>query len=393
MKRISIAAGAAALALALSACSGGEQPQGRPDPAVVVSTPLIQEVADWDEYVGRFEAIENVEIRPRASGYLAGVHFKDGQYVKKGQLLFTVDARPAQAALAQAKAQVAQAQASLANARTEMARSKTLAAAQAASQEELEARTAALRSAEAQVAAANAVVRARELDVAFTRVSAPISGRISERRVDVGNSVAADQTVLTTIVSTDKLHFVFQGSEALLLKYQRTQSGTREGTPVRVKLSDEAEFSRSGTLDFVDNAVDTGAGTIRARAIIPNGDGFLKPGMFGNLMLEGSKPYQGMLVPDSAVIADSARRLVYVVDKDGKVAPRPVELGPLVGSLRVIRGGLTAEDRVIIDGVQRARPGAKVQPKDGKIEMKADAKPAAPTQSAPPASVAMPVGR
>lgn len=393
MKSVSIAATAAVLALALSACSGGEEAPQPPAPPVVVSTPLVQEVADWDEYVGRFEAIQNVEVRPRASGYLSGVHFQDGQYVKKGQLLFTVDARPAQAALAQAKAQAAQAQATLANARTELARSKSLAASQAASQEELESRTAGLRSAEAQIAAANAVVRARELDLSFTRVTAPISGRISERRIDVGNSVVADQSILTTIVSTDKLHFVFQGSEALLLKYQRAQTGARAGTPVRVKLSDEAEFGRSGTLDFVDNVVDAGAGTIRARAIISNSDGFLKPGMFGNLMLEGSQPYQGMLVPDAAIVADSARRLVYVVDKEGTVAPRPVELGPLVGSLRVIRSGLKADERVVIDGVQRARPGAKVQPKDGKIEMTADAKPAAPIQSSPPASVAQPVGR
>lgn len=390
-KLIVLALGAA---LALSGCGGkadsGPPPMG--DPQVTVATPLQQEIVDWDEYVGRFEAMQTVEVRPRATGYLSGVHFRDGEYVRKNQLLFTVDPRPARAALAQAVAQLTQAQATLANARTELARSETLYASRAASKEEVESRQAGVRTAEAQVAGAQANVRARQLDLAFTRVTAPISGRISERRVDAGNSVTADQTVLTTIVSVTPLHFVFQGSEALLLKYQRGGAGTRAGTPVRIKLSDENDYVHAGTLDFVDNAVDSNAGTIRARAIVPNGDGFLKPGMFGSLRLEGSRPYNALLVPDTAIVADAARQLVYVVDKSGTVVARPVETGPLVGGLRVIRSGLSPQDRVIIGGIQRARPGQKVKAQNGRIEQPAGGAPPA-SAGPPPASTAQPAGR
>ncbi|MEI9850832.1 MAG: efflux RND transporter periplasmic adaptor subunit [Sphingomonas sp.] len=381
---------AAGAALALGGCSGGDSQTPPPAPPVTVAAPLVRDVVDWDEYVGRFEAVQNVEVRPRASGYLTAVHFRDGQYVRKGQLLFSVDSRPARAALDQARAQLVQAEAALANAHTELARSETLAAARAASQEELEARRATARSAAAQVNAARALVRARSLDVGFTGVFAPISGRISQRLVDPGNAVVADETLLTTIVSTDPLHFSFQGSEALLLKYQRAGTGA-EGTPVRVKLGDEAEYSRSGTLDFVDNAIDAGAGTIRARAVIPNPDGFLKPGMFGNLRLEASKPYPALLVPDTAVVADAARRIVYVVAKDGTIQARAVELGPLMGGLRVLRSGVGRGDQVVIGGIQRARPGQKVTPTQGKIEGgKAADAPA--ESSAPPSSTAQPAG-
>ncbi len=383
------------IALALAAC-GGKGDSGPPQqgaPPVTVSAPLVQDVVDWDEYVGRFEAIQNVEVRPRASGYLQGVFFRDGAYVKKGQLLFTIDPRQAQAAVAQAGAQLAQAQATLANARTELARSQTLAAQRAASQEEVEQRQAAVRAGQAQVAAAGANLRARRLDLGFTRVYAPISGRISERKVDAGNSVAADQTVLTTIVSVDPLHFVFQGSEALLLKYQREGAGVTNGTPVNVKLSDESDYSHPGTLDFVDNALDAGAGTIRARAVIPNPGGFLKPGMFGSLRLEASKPYPALLVPDTAVMADAARQIVFVVDKSNTVVARPVQTGPLRGNLRVIRGGLTRDDRVIIGGTQRARPGVKVTPQPGKIEAQPAAASGPPSSNALPAGTALPAGK
>ncbi|NYT40833.1 efflux RND transporter periplasmic adaptor subunit [Sphingomonas sp. R-74633] len=381
---------ALAATLALAGCGGGgQQPPQQGAPPVTVSAPLVQDVVDWDEFVGRFEAVQNVEVRPRATGYLQGVWFKDGQYVQKGQLLFTIDPRPAQAAVAQAAAQLAQAQATLANAQTEYARSEALVAQRAASQEELEQRRAALRSGSAQVAAAQANLRARKLDLGFTRVVAPLSGRISERKVDVGNTVATDQTVLTTIVSVDPLHFVFQGSEALLLKYQRQGTGDRNGTPVKIKLSDESEYSHSGTLDFVDNALDAGAGTIRARAIVSNPGGFLKPGMFGSARLEASRPYPALLVPDTAVMADAARQIVFVVDKSNTVTARPVQTGPLRGNLRVIRSGITKDDRVIIDGTQRARPGVKVTPQPGKITETAAA--SAPPSDAP-ASTALPAG-
>lgn len=382
------------LALALAACGGGAEEQAGPPPAmpVTVAAPLAQDVVDWDDFVGRFEAIQSVEVKPRATGYLQSVHFQDGQFVRAGQLLFTIDPRQSQAALAQAQAQLARAQATLANARTELARSRALAAQQAASVEEVEQRQAALRAGEADVAAARAAIRSQQLNVGFTRVTAPISGQISERQVDAGNSVTADQTVLTTIVSTNPLHFAFEGSEALLLKYQRQGGGGRSGSPVRIRLQDEATYVHAGTLDFIDNVINTGAGTVRARAVVANGGGFLKPGMFGHMRLSASQPYRALLVPDTAIVTDAARRVVYAVAKDGTVIARPVQLGPLVGNLRVVRSGLAPNERVIIDGVQRARPGQKVVPKAGRIPVSAGPEPSAGQAASTPSSTAIPVG-
>jgi RND family efflux transporter MFP subunit len=381
------------LLLLLAACSSGEGQAGPPPPMpVTVAKPVVREVLDWDDFVGRFEAVQRVEVKPRVTGYLQAVHFSDGQYVRQGQLLFTVDPRPAQAALALAEAQLARAQATLVNARTELARSRTLAAQQAASVEELEARQAAVRAGEADVAAGRASVRAAQLNVGFTRVVAPISGRVSDRRVDAGNAVNADETVLTTIVSTNPLHFVFDGSEAQLLKYQRQNAGTSLGTPVRIRLQDEATYAHAGRLDFVDNAVNEGAGTIRARAIVPNDDGLIRPGMFGHLRLQSSQPYRALMLPASAIVTDAARRIVYVVDKQGTVLVRPVELGPLMGDLRVIRSGIGPQDQVVINGLQRAMPGQKVQPKAGRIATAGGPEPAATPPPLQPSSVATPVG-
>ena len=393
LKNLASAVALAFATFSLHACSGqaAEEQKAPPPAPVTVATPIVQEVVDWDDFVGRFEAVQSVEVKPRASGYLQAVHFRDGDYVRQGQLLFTIDARPTQAALDQARAQLARAQAGMVNARTELARSRTLAASQAASVEEVEQRTAAVRVAQADIAAAEAAVRAQQLNVGFTRVLAPISGRVSERRVDAGNSVTADQTVLTTIVSTNPLHFAFEGSEALLLKYQRQGAGARIGTPIRIRLQDEATYSHAGTLDFVDTSVTAGAGTVRARAAIQNPDGFLRPGMFGHARLSASQPYRAMLVPDAAIVTDAARRVVYLVAPDGTVIARPVELGPLMGSLRVIRSGLRPNERVIINGIQRARPGQKVQPRPGRITPPSGPEPTAPTPAAAPSSVALPV--
>ncbi|MDQ8755427.1 efflux RND transporter periplasmic adaptor subunit [Sphingosinicella sp. LHD-64] len=379
------------LAASLAACSGEPQPESPPPPPVTVATPLQQEVRDWDDYVGRFEAIQDVNVTPRASGYLQVVHFRDGDFVREGQLLFTIDPRPAQAQLDQARAQLARAEATLVNARTELARSRTLAQSQAASTEEVEQRQAALRAAEADVNAGRANVRAQSLNLGFTRVVAPISGRISQRRVDPGNPVIADQTVLTTIVSTDPLHFAFDGSEALLLRYQRQNAGRQAGSEVRIRLQDEATYAHSGRLDFLDNAINPGSGTIAARAIVPNPDGFLKPGMVGQLRLAGTPGYRALLVPDTAIATDGIRRLVYVVDREGNATGKPVQLGPLVGNLRVIRGGIAPQERVVIDGLQRIMPGQKVTPRMGRIQPPSNEQaPAEPVQSAP-ASVATPV--
>lgn len=378
--------------LTIAGCSGAAEQQEAPPPMpVTVATPVVQQVVDWDDFVGRFEAPQSVDLKPRATGYIQSVHFRDGQYVRRGQLLFRIDPRPAEAALAQARAQLARAQATLTNARTELARSTALEAQEAASVEEVEQRRAAVRTAEADVAGARAAIRAQELNLGFTRVLAPISGRISDRRVDPGNSVTADQTVLTTIVSTDPLHFVFNGSEALILKYQRENTG-EAGAPVRIRLQDEASYVHAGRLEFVDPIVDPNAGTVRARAVVPNPTGFLKPGMFGHMRLAATQPYSALLVPDSAIVTDAARRVVYVVDGSGTVHARQVQLGPLSGNLRVVRSGISPRDRIVISGLQRARPGQKVVPKPGRIPVVTGPEPApeAPAQSAP-SSVATPV--
>lgn len=352
--------------LFLAACSGGQEQGGPPALPVTVAQPLVREVTEWDDFVGRFEAVDSVEVRPRASGYLQRAHFTDGQYVRAGQLLFTIDARPSQAALDQARAQLARAQATLVNARTELARSETLAASQAASQEEVEQRRAAVRAGEADAAAARAAIRAADLNVGFTRVTAPISGQVSQRLVDPGNSVTADQTILTTIVSTSPMHFSFQGSEASLLDYER-RGDALQGSPVRIRLQGETDYTRNGRIDFVDNALANGSGTITVRAVVQNPDGKLRPGLFGHLQLAASAPRPAVMLPDTAIVTDGARRVVYVIGPKDVVQARPVELGPVVGGLRVIRSGLTAKDRVIVNGIQRAMPGQPAKIETGRI--------------------------
>lgn len=385
MRTVKIVAASALMAAALYGCSSRSEAQAPPAPSVTVATPLVQAVQDWDEFTGRFEATQSVEVRARVGGYISGVHFRDGDYVRRGQLLFSLDPRPAQAALASARAQLAQAQAQLTLAQSELTRAETLLESQAVSQAEVDTRRGALQTAQAAIAAANANVRARQLDVEFTRVTAPISGRVSDRRVDAGNLVAGGSSaadVLTTVVSSAPIHFVFDGSEAVLLKYQRQ---ARQGAaPIQVRLQDESAFNRSGTLDFTDNAVDTASGVIRLRAVIPNPDGFLKPGMFGQARLAGAGSYDAMLVPDAAIATDQARRIVYVVAADGSVSPKPVQLGPLVDGLRVVRSGLARTDRVIINGVQRIQaPGMKVQARNGQIRPVAREAQVPVTQAAP----------
>jgi len=389
MRTVKIAAASVLVAAALYGCSKGEQAPEQGAPPVTVSAPLSQTVVDWDQFTGRFEATRSVDVRARVGGYIQSVHFKDGDYVRQGQLLFTLDQRPAQAALASARAQLAQAQAQLGLAKADLARAEGLLASQAVSQAEYDAKKAAVQTAEAAVSAANAAIRARNLELEFTRVTAPISGRVSDRRVDPGNLIGGGSSagdILTTIVSASPIYFVFDGSEATALRYQR--EAAKGAVPIKVRLQDEAEFTHSGTLDFTDNAIDPASGTIRLRAVIANANGFLKPGMFGHAQLAGAAEYQAMLVPDSAIIADGARRLVYVVAKDGTVGAKPVQTGPVVNGLRVIRTGLAADDRVIINGQQRARPGQKVTAQNGTIKpSEAPANPA-PTTAASTASSA-----
>ncbi|KPF90142.1 efflux RND transporter periplasmic adaptor subunit [Novosphingobium sp. AAP93] len=355
-------------AAALAACSPSAPPPP-PKPHVSAAVPLKRQVVDWDDYVGRFEAVQDVEIRPRISGTVESVNFREGVEVAKGQVLFTIDPRPYRAAAEQARADLAKAQAALTNARTELARAQKLVDAQAVSREEFETKEANLRSAVAAADAARANLEAKSLDLSFTTVRSPISGRVSDKRVSIGTYVAAGQTVLTRIVTVNPIRFAFEGAETFYLKYVRqAQAGERESSryapnPVDIKLADETSYRWHGLMKFVDNAIDRNSGTIRAFAEVSNPNGFLVPGMFGRARLLGSGTYSALLVPDEAIVTDQTRRFVYVVDKDGKSLQRNVETGPLVEGLRVIKTGLAPTEKVILDGLARLQPGMPVDAK------------------------------
>jgi RND family efflux transporter MFP subunit len=394
---------AAAAMLALSACGARKDDRAAPPPApsVAVSRPLVKNIVDWDEFVGRFEAVYTVEVRPRVNGYVQTVAFKDGDIVRKGQLLFIIDPRPYEAALAQAKAEVARAKAERANAQVELARAEKLLASGWVARTVYDARLATMGTTQAAVAGAEATERARALDVEYTRIVSPITGRVSDRRVSEGNLVSSgpgEATLLTTVVSLDPIRFSFTGSEALYLKYQRAnKAGTRVSSryaanPVAIRLQDETDYRWHGRMDFVDNAIDLGSGTIRGRALVANPDLFLTPGMYGNLRLLGSGAYPALLIPDTAVQTDQSDKIVLVVGAGDKVEQRKLDLGPIVEGLRVVRGGLTANDRVIVEGAQHVRPGQKVTPKPGKIVPVAPAAPAGPGVITPPAPAASDVG-
>ena len=363
---------------ALSACSPTAPPL--PPPAhVSAALPLQRQVVDWDDYVGRFEAVQDVEIRPRISGTVQKVAFREGVEVGKGQVLFVIDPRPYRAAAAQAEADLAKAQALVTNARTEMARAQKLVDAQAISREEFETKQANLRSAVASAGAARATLDVRELDLSFTTIRSPISGRVSDKRVSIGTFVAAGQTVLTRVVTTNPIRFAFDGAESFYLKYVRqAQTGERKSSryapnPVDIKLADENSYRWHGLMKFVDNAIDQNSGTIRAYAQVDNPSGFLVPGMFGRARLLGSGTYSALLVPDEAIVTDQTRRFVYVVDKDGKTVQRPVETGPLVEGLRVVKAGLAPTEKVIIDGLARLQPGMAVDAKTVPLKPRAAA--------------------
>jgi len=392
MRGLKIAAVSVMVTGALYGCSPKAEGQAPGAPPVTVAVPLRQQVVDWDEFTGRFEAVESVQVRARVGGFIQAVHFRDGQMVQRGQLLFTLDPRPAQAALAQAQAQVAQMNSQVVLARANLARSEALLASQAVSKAEYDSNKAAVDAAVANLAAANSAVRTAQLNLEYTRVTAPTAGRVSDRRVDPGNVVAGGSSagdVLTTIQSGGPIHFVFDGSEAVALKYIREGGSAQGGAPVRIRLQDETGYSRTGRVDFSDNSIDTASGAIRLRAIVPNADGLLRPGMFGRAQVAGARAYDALLVPDTAINTDQSRRTVYVVAQDGSVTPKPVELGPVVDGLRVIKSGLAPTDRIIISGLQRAaQPGTKVTPQNGRIQPVAQKDGGVPVTQAAPASSA-----
>lgn len=369
---------AGCLVLTLAACGQNPQQQagGPPPPAVTVAKPAQRGVVDQDEYVGRFVAIDSVEVRARVSGYLEKVHFRDGQMVKEGDLLFSIDKRPFHNALDQARANLTQAKANLAFAENDLNRGQQLVRDRTITEQTFDQRTQAQRSAAASVAANEAQVRQAELDLQFTELRAPVAGRIGDRRVSPGNLVtggalATGTTLLATIVSLDPIRFEFTFDEASYLRYERFSSSGKEvtgrdgGVIVGLKLIDENDYTRRGTMDFVDNVIDKSSGTIRGRAVFSNPDGVLTPGMFGRIRVPGSPVYQALLVPDAAIGTEQTRKVVLVVGPDNVATARHVTLGALLeNNLRVIKDGLKADDRVVVNGLMRARAGQKVTPQE-----------------------------
>ena len=337
-----------------------------PPPAVTVAKPILKDIIEQDDFIGRFEAVDQVEIRARVSGYLDKVHFQDGALVKVGDPLFTIDQRPYRAALEQADATVASAQVRAEFASNDLERAESLRRTGNIAEQLLDQRRSNYLTARADLDRAQAAQRQARLDMEFTEIKAPIAGRISRRLISEGNLINANQTVLTNIVSIDPIQFYFDVDERSYLAYVRQQSGFtgNEKTPSKVLLSmsDERDAQRSGRLDFVDNRLDAASGTVRARAVFDNKDMFLAPGLFGRVTVSGSDPYRGVLIPDEAVGNDQDRRIVYVLAEDNTVAMRPVRPGPRIDGYRVIRTGLKGDETIVVNGIMRIRPGQKVTP-------------------------------
>jgi RND family efflux transporter MFP subunit len=359
----------------------GEQagPAGPPPPAVTVSTPLVRDIQEWADFTGQFEAQDSVEVRPRVSGYLESINFTDGQLVKKGDLLFVIEPRPFELALETAKAQQAQAEAQLELAKAQLARTAQLRKNDYATQETYDERLAQVNIATASRDASIAAVNQAQLNLDYTRVTAPVSGRMGRHEVSIGNLImggsSGSTTLLTTIVSLDPIWLSFFVSEGDGMTYKRlVQKGeiksARENTvEVQGQLMDEKSWTLKGTIDFVDNQYDRNSGTIRVRASFPNANLFITPGQFGRVRVPMSQLRPTMLVPDAAVVTDQSVKLLFTVTPDGTVVPKPVELGPVTDDgLRVVRSGITPDDQIIINGLLRARPGQKVTPEQGKIE-------------------------
>ena len=373
----------ALLALSLSGC--GDKPPQQPaagPPPVTVAQPSKRTVTDWDEFTGRFEAVEEVQVRARVGGFVTSVEFRDGAFVSPGDLLYVIDARPFEAVAEQADGQLSDARAKAELAKRELDRALTLNQTQAVSDSIVDQRRQALQAAKAAEMQAAGALKAAHLNIEFTHVAAPIGGRVSRHLVSVGNLVQgsdnASGTLLTSIVSLDPIYIYFDMDEATYLKNNRLyfegkRPSSRENpNPVQVSLTGETKPSHDGKVDFLDNRLDVSTGTLRGRAVIPNKDFSILPGQFGRVRLIGSSPYDALLLPDTAIASDQSRKIVFVVKADDTVEAREVTLGPLNEGLRVIREGLKPEDRVIIDGLQRARVGAKVSPHTA---------PAAPTGS------------
>ncbi len=356
---------ALAAVLVLSACGKTQEAaQNMPAPKVSVAEVIEQPVNEWDEFTGRLEAPESVELRPRVSGYIDKVTFREGALVKKGDLLFQIDPRPFQAEVHRLEAQLAQARANQTRTANEAARGDRLRATNAISAELADARSAAATEARAQVAATQAELDNAKLNLSFTQITAPIDGRVSRAEVTAGNLVNSGQSLLTTLVSTDKVYAYFDADERVYLKYvAMARAGgpdARGSTPVYLGLTGEDGFPHLGRLDFLDNQVNPKTGTIRGRAVFDNKDGLYTPGLYARIKLVGSGTYDAALIKDEAVGTDLGKKFVLVVGADKKVAYRAIELGPKLEGLRIVRSGLAKGDRIVVNGLQRVRPGAEV---------------------------------
>jgi RND family efflux transporter MFP subunit len=384
-----------ALSAAVAGCDQGgttpAPPQGKAAPqapVVTVAKPLTREITEWDEYTGRFDAVETVEVRARISGYLAEVHFKDGQAVKQGDLLFMIDPRPIERALDQAQAELFAAKTKVENANRDIVRGQPLVEKKIISDKTFDDRMAIVRDAEAAQKVAEAKIKTAELELSFTNITSPINGRISRTLVTAGNWISAGSvagaTLLTTIVSEDPIYVYFDVSENNYIKYKRLAergvgSGAADlGAAVEVALPDERGFPHKAKVDFLDNRLDQGTGTLRTRAVISNKAGLFSPGLFARVRVTGTAPYVAVLIPDEAIGTDQTNKYVLTVGEDGTVARKAIVPGPLSNGLRVAREGITGDEWVITKGLHRARPGQKVSPKRETLavsEASADAAP------------------
>lgn len=385
-ERARIGAGFGAIALAaIVSAHGAAAADGPPPPPVTVQPPIAKRIASWDEYTGRFDAFERVELRARVSGFIDSAPFKDGQLVKQGDLLFVIDPKPYELALETAKAEIARAKAQVDLASSDLRRAEGLDRDQTITRRDLDQRRASLSVAIAQRQAAETALKVAELNLEWTHVRSPIAGRVSNKRVDVGNLISGgqkDSTLLTTVVATAPINFIFDVAESDYLRAVRQLGDARRGAGalVKVKLADEDGFRHEGKLDFVDNEVNARSGVIRLRATFANQDQLLIPGVFGRARLFGADR-DALLAPDSAIVADQSKRMLLTVGPGDVVVPKPVTLGPMVDGLRVVQG-IEATDKVIVGGFANpfVRPGSKVTP------MPAPPPGAAPGAGAPPAA-------
>jgi multidrug efflux system membrane fusion protein len=343
------------------------QAPGGPPPAVTVAKPVVRDITEYDDFTGRYDAVESVEIRSRVSGYLDKVSFQEGSLIKKGDVLVVIDRRPYKAALDQAQATQVSAQAKLGFAQADIERAEALRRSGNIAEQLVDQRRQAFLSAKADLDNADAAVRNAQLNYDFTEIRSPVAGRIGRKLVTEGNLVNANETLLTTIVSVDPIYFNFDIDERSYLAYQRMvvserAAGREVSNSAFVGVTDERDPKRKAALNFLDNRIDPATGTIRARAVVPNPDGFLVPGLFGTIKVVGSPQHRGVLVPDEAIATDQDRRIVYVVAEDGTVSPRVVKPGPKIDGYRLIRDGLKGDESVVVAGLQRVRPGAKVTP-------------------------------